>query len=115
MKKEIMEKWVTALRSGEYKQTKAKLKDSTGHCCLGVLCELALKENVVSYEPFNMTFAGSATILPVSVRNWANMKSPNPGICDLGYPIEGTLASLNDKDNSFEKIADIIERYYEEL
>src|SRR3954468_6246696 len=36
----IKQKWVEALRSGEYKQTQNYLKDPTGYCCLGVLAEV---------------------------------------------------------------------------
>ena len=40
MKKDTKEKWVAALRSGEYKQCQGELKDASGaHCCLGVLLE----------------------------------------------------------------------------
>ena len=40
MNKDTKEKWVAALRSGEYKQCQGELKDSIGaHCCLGVLLE----------------------------------------------------------------------------
>ena len=40
MKKDTKEKWVAALRSGEYKQCQGELKDDSGaHCCLGVLLE----------------------------------------------------------------------------
>ena len=36
----MKEKWIAALRSGEYKQCQGELKDSIGaHCCLGVLLE----------------------------------------------------------------------------
>jgi hypothetical protein len=41
MNPEIKKKWLTALRSGEYKQTAGALKDTSGYCCLGVLCEAA--------------------------------------------------------------------------
>lgn len=39
MPKETLDKWLAALRSGEYKQTREKLYDSEtgGFCCLGVL------------------------------------------------------------------------------
>jgi hypothetical protein len=33
-----------ALRSGEYTQAELRLKTPTGYCCLGVACDLALKE-----------------------------------------------------------------------
>jgi hypothetical protein len=41
MDKILKEKWVAALRSGEYKQCKDQLKDGGGYCCLGVLCEIS--------------------------------------------------------------------------
>lgn len=41
MKKELKDKWVAALCSGNYKQGAGCLKDSKGqHCCLGVLCDI---------------------------------------------------------------------------
>lgn len=42
-KKEFM-KWIQALRSGDYSQTRGSLYDPAhngGHCCLGVLCKEA--------------------------------------------------------------------------
>lgn len=52
MKVEIAERLVEALRSGEYVQGRNKL---TGYdrgikkfCCLGVLCDLAVNDNVIS-------------------------------------------------------------------
>jgi len=40
--KTLKKKWVKALRSGKYKQTRGRLRTKNGarHCCLGVLCEL---------------------------------------------------------------------------
>ena len=35
----IRDEWVPALRNGEYTQTQHRLHDTTGYCCLGVLCE----------------------------------------------------------------------------
>jgi len=42
MNPEIKTKWVTALRSGEYKQTKGKLREygRKRFCCLGVLADI---------------------------------------------------------------------------
>lgn len=41
MKRELRDKWVAALRSGEYKQGRGALQDTTGgYCCLGVLCRV---------------------------------------------------------------------------
>lgn len=41
MDKELKTKWVAALRSGEYKQGRNRLKWAGRYCCLGVLCEVA--------------------------------------------------------------------------
>jgi hypothetical protein len=48
MKKRLKNKWVRALRSGQYKQAVNTLYDpySKGFCCLGVLEHIVLKGNV---------------------------------------------------------------------
>lgn len=47
MKPEVKEKWIAALRSGEYRQARGVLNDGQGgYCCLGVLCEVAKQEGV---------------------------------------------------------------------
>jgi hypothetical protein len=40
MDAEVKQKWVSALRSGEYPQTKRSLRNDEGFCCLGVLCDV---------------------------------------------------------------------------
>lgn len=40
MTPEMKSKWIAALRSGKFKQTKGLLKDSDGYCCLGVLASI---------------------------------------------------------------------------
>jgi hypothetical protein len=40
MNKELKQKWIDALRSGDYPQTQNELCNSEGYCCLGVLCDL---------------------------------------------------------------------------
>lgn len=48
MNPEIKEKWLIELGSGNYQKGRRKLKHVEGgkvqHCCLGVLCELYIKE-----------------------------------------------------------------------
>jgi len=36
----IRDQWVEALLSGKYHQTKAVLRNESGYCCLGVLCDI---------------------------------------------------------------------------
>ena len=52
MKQAIMTRWVKALRSGKYKQTREQLREAdkedqptNAFCCLGVLCDLFAKEH----------------------------------------------------------------------
>lgn len=40
MDEELKAKWVAALRSGKYTQTKGTLRDDRGFCCLGVLLDV---------------------------------------------------------------------------
>src|SRR5687767_2980139 len=118
MKKHIMEKWVAALRSGEFKQTRGTLEDSKGNCCLGILCNLALVEGVCDYYPENSIrvarFDGSCDILPFSVMKWAGMKSEDGcfGNKETGVAY---LTEINDDGASFDKIADIIEKNWRKL
>jgi hypothetical protein len=41
MKYEFAMKWADALESGEYQQSKGRLKTKYGYCCLGVACEIS--------------------------------------------------------------------------
>lgn len=38
--KAVIQKWINALYSGEYKQTRNVLQDEHGYCCLGVACKV---------------------------------------------------------------------------
>lgn len=112
MKPEIAEKWIKALRSGDYNQGKQKLKYNNFFCCLGVLCEIAVKEGVIK-PSINDEYEGSSLFLPFEVYStWANMKN-NYGEINS---IRSSLFKLNDAENmSFEQIADIIEANAENI
>ena len=111
MNKDIKKKWVDALRSGEYKQGKGQLRNSKGEfCCLGVLCDLAVKEGIVKElaECDVFYYDGDTLTPPPSVKEWAGS--------DLEcLDIEGEgefefYAELNDYDDlTFDQIADLIE------
>lgn len=121
MRADVRDKWVEALRSGEYKQGVANLKyaGSDGvesYCCLGVLCELArragVKVEVSKSVHGTWCFDGYSMGLPYSVMDWAGMKQVT-GLGDLGDGA-ANLASLNDiLKRSFPDIADEIERRIE--
>lgn len=119
MNKEIKEKWVAALRSGEYKQGKSALKETQdgkdAFCCYGVLCDLAVAAGVAEATRFedNRTTqyndqAGSLSsfYLPDGVTRWAGLAIRNHVIID---GIREDLADHNDHGKTFEQIADAIE------
>lgn len=123
MRKDIMEKWTAALRSGEYKQGTERLNDKSlgAYCCLGVLCELApddvRDQHAAEYARTNDEYLTSI------IMKWADIKHPHGGL-PKPYkkktdPWTGTyskdLTVLNDSGLSFKQIANIIERNYKEL
>ena len=113
MKKDVMQKWVKALRSGKYKQATEQLKDGNSYCCLGVLCDISKqgKWYGAGYE-VNEEFDDAK--LPVAIRKWAGIKvrSANGNIPS----VKKSLVHFNDTaKKNFKEIADIIEKNYKEL
>ncbi len=113
MNQAVKEKWLEALRSGEYKQGQQMLKRNQEsedyYCCLGVLCDIHSKETGVQWV--NGTYREEAAFLPASVRDWASLTGCDPMVlrthpADIGR----SLSAMNDGGTSFAGIADIIER-----
>ena len=141
LKPEIKEKWVAALRSGEYKQTRGYLSNSNGFCCLGVLCDLHSKETRVPWETIPgrensgiQMYLNQASDLSIKVAEWAaetidpmdvHTNFYNPVLYDVTLPSgehisEAALTSLNDGISqvgpnttrlTFPEIADLIEKH----
>lgn len=139
MKQEIKTQWITALRSGQYKQAHGMLgfKDETGtveNCCLGVLCNLAVKAGVIEAPEMEdadygtLYYDDQAEVLPNSVMEWAELGEqynplvPVPNGVDNLVPVPHSvgnptisLAELNDGESyadheyTFNEIADVIE------
>lgn len=136
MKPDIKAQWIAALRSGEYEQahgtlrarleSRESVRETYGYCCLGVLCDLASKAGIGSWDTLNTfqdnTGGFDATVLPPGVRRWAGLSQDNPDIT-LPDKLSTTLANLNDSGHegedgntysgpySFRQIADVIEQY----
>lgn len=122
MDKELKDKWVKALRSGEYKQGVAHLvnENDQGHyksyCCLGVLCKIkGYKDD--QFELYNTLteFVENSDLFPAN--EIINTVLEEFGISEKDQDI---LVTMNDGDNredvppqrrhSFNEIADWIER-----
>lgn len=120
MDQKVKAKWVAALRSGEYVQGRGKLhtRDAGGDkfCCLGVLCELAVKAGEiespwVSNTIFRYGVDGEESYLPTEVMNWAGLDNARPTAGNLRTGDWAHLDTANDGGTPFETIANLIEQY----
>lgn len=122
MNPDVRATWVAALRSDRFRQGTGRLTrlDEDGraaHCCLGVLCELAVEAGVpveVSErrwrddEPRERDYDGQDNYPPSSVLDWAGLDERNPRVVYQGSPL--SLSDLNDSvELSFRGIADLVE------
>ena len=102
-------KWLRALRSGDYKQTRHQLHiiygKNSGYCCLGVACEVSgLGE--WDGEQFLVGDRMEACGLPAAVAEWLGMTDKQ----------ESKAANLNDMTElSFSEIADQFERKWRRI
>jgi hypothetical protein len=125
MKADIKTKWVAALLSNKYEQTTGALRDGTGYCCLGVLCDLYSQETGVEWftpnEYDNCTMHGNDSLLPLEVRVWAGLAHDIGGFVsatkhydegeETTVDLNVTLTELNDSFNyDFKMIAEVIEQ-----
>jgi hypothetical protein len=113
MKQEIKERWINALRSGDYKQGSGALRKADNYCCLGVLCDI-IKDDInlewtrqVQDTVYVMDNVPGE--LPVSVYDYVGLDYPSPSVYYAAE--ETTLIRLNDTINlSFSQIADLIDK-----
>lgn len=137
MNRDIAQRWVDALRSGDYEQGKERLArkgedGKTKFCCLGVLCEIALADGIVERKSYDIERSDyyyravgnpndeSCTSLPHDVREWAGLgwrSGADPLITSEVYTDDdsdehpASFVELNDSAGyTFAQIADIIER-----
>jgi len=125
MKKSVMKKWVTALRSGKYKQGQDRLRSDVSHfCCLGVLCDIIAKDE------WKTPSAGTANAwgndyniykevhgLPKKIQILTGVRSSSGKNLKTGrelvYFNDGTITVK--KSKSFKWIANYIERNWKNL
>jgi len=130
MNPKIKEKWIEALRSGEYKQGQEALlnvyEDTKEYCCLGVLCELYAIEYPDKAEfRYSGVFYTDMDILgheqnhdnylPEVVREWAGIDDENPQLFDGGpflSEINDGSSAIYQGDHDFNTIADLIDKRF---
>lgn len=115
MKKDIAVQWVAALRSGQYKQGKGKLRDKhDNYCCLGVLCDILGVEwfkNDIECNYSTSKDSRATKFLPESIVEESGMRT-TAGKYDYA---NDSLVAKNDNSVAFSEIADIIEQNWEKL
>src|ERR1700722_5631587 len=102
MHKHIADLWIADLEKNP-PQTRQKLYDGHGYCCLGRLCLLAGMKPEVFYDQRDYGFAGESAVLPRAVMEWAGMKSRSGE-----YDDDHCLSADNDNGATFPEIAQII-------
>lgn len=132
MNPEVKQKWIDALRSGDYEQGSEKLRGVNGYCCLGVLCDLYAQEHNTEWEfrgydelsdetnnPMDYWyFDEHSEFLPESVMNWAGLKTNNPQVrVDVednddedNWYFQDEIANVNDSGYTFMDLSKIIEQ-----
>src|SRR5438094_6314255 len=99
--------WVAALRSGEYEQTREVLCKRDAYCCLGVLCEVAIKLGVPVKKSMSngvVRYDRKLCGVPPSVQKAAGL-ADDCGIFEDG---RDSLTGRNDRGDSFSEIASLI-------
>jgi hypothetical protein len=112
----VKAKWIAALRSGEYKQARQRLRlpETNAMCCLGVLCDIHRKTvKKAGYIWRDDQYLCKNDVLPQEVVKWAGLPDSNPDVDCNGRSVE--LAVLNDGDSqtkmhTFKQIATIIQK-----
>lgn len=105
LNKNLITRWVEALRSGKYTQGKGHLHVDDKFCCLGILCDLAAKDNILKDDNGGgwHAYGVDKNVAELPKELWA----------DVGMTIEmhTDLITMNDQEQpkSFNEIADYIE------
>ena len=117
MKAEIKKLWTDALRSGEYKQGYGMLRSKEDEfCCLGVLCELAVKAGVIppaEQSPYHdrYQYQDASTgledmVLTWPVCEWAGLMEPPSEDGEGTYPIVDPIVNYNDTGRGLADVND---------
>ena len=99
MNKELIEKWISALRSGKYLQTTLALRDNYGFCCLGVFCDI-VDNTLWETAPGGVYYYAYCMRSYAPGNKWKNV---------IPFIEQSILSEMNDGGSSFKEIADFIE------
>lgn len=124
--KDVKDKWVAALRSGEYAQCEGRMSrevmldgyQTTGYCCLGVLEKITIGQVISDGTPsaesanaIGIVFAFKDATEPDGTNNYGEVCGSHFSVSRQGEEV--MLTNLNDNGTSFSEIADLIEENVE--
>jgi len=115
--KEQIRAWVSALRSAEYSQTKGKLQDDSGHCCLGVACDVFIPDEMKTVHPTTGLMIGGLPHNQDASPEWLSQIKRILGTSVSGLNDYGDV-NISEEINeqfepfTFDEIADLIEYEY---
>lgn len=108
VKKEDIQKWANALRSGKYKQGLLCLQFNGNYCCLGVACDLFIPRKKLVLDSYKNIEGG----FPGRNQPYAPKWLQNINV-DFEEKVDISLSEINDsKEYSFNEIADLLELVY---
>ena len=126
MNKEVLDLWLTALRSGEYKQCYGRLRIGDTYCVLGVLCDVHQKNTgegewyfspsayfvpKYNYRSQDGCFE-STSFLIKPVLEWAELNFEDyAGPC-IPEDSDNSLSIHSDSPKSFTELADLLEERF---
>lgn len=114
LEKEFGQRWLAALRSGEYEQGESYLQNNSGkYCCLGVACRMDHPEEDLLHK-----FFIDSSGVEYNKKNYIsrNLERSMPELLRGGNDSNEfvrLVADMNDTGKSFAYIADWIETHVE--
>ena len=114
MTPEFKSKWVAALRSGKYQQGRGVLRNGDKFCCLGVACDLIdpdAWERDNGYSPSGGPMAPDNGYGTGDEMAWQGLNTETVDLPFIGISDAKALSAMNDRQSSFEEIADYIEAH----
>ena len=113
MRPEIKQKFLEALRGGQYRKCKSVLKNNDSFCASGVLCDLHAQDTGGKWV--YDTYLNQAAVAPGIVHEWAGFGAEEYPtlVATVGRnTFPRGLESLNDNGLTFLQIADLIEQQW---
>ena len=116
--KKQIQKWVIALRSGEYSQTTGTLEDDSGHCCLGVACDIFIPDGMKTLHTNTGLMIGGMPENQAASPEWLSqtkriLETYIPALNDDGVVIISDTEPHEQHERfTFDEIADLLEYEY---